>query len=152
MLVLAFKRGVLFGVDSERERVENGDLVGTLLPFSRRDSKGTRPRHNGSSHGVEPHPEHPELPRYALELAAYDVLLLGGRSRQVCRVGLPAVGGRRSSSASVHRMARADYCGDGVPHTKSGTLIDLYDIHGIQTVVPNDGQTFEAGWNEDGAV
>lgn len=49
-------------------------------------------------------------------------------------------------------MARADYCGDGVPHTKSGTLIDLYDIHGIQTVVPNDGQTFEAGWNEDGAV
>jgi hypothetical protein len=25
------------------------------------------------------------------------------------------------------RMARADYCGDGTPHTENGTLIDIYD-------------------------
>jgi ADYC domain len=25
------------------------------------------------------------------------------------------------------RMVRADYCGDGIPHTKDGTLINLYD-------------------------
>ena len=31
------------------------------------------------------------------------------------------------------RMARADYCGDGVSHTRNGTLIDMYDGLGIQS-------------------
>src|SRR4029079_7056948 len=30
------------------------------------------------------------------------------------------------------RMLRADYCGDGVPHTITGTLINLYDNAGVQ--------------------
>lgn len=30
------------------------------------------------------------------------------------------------------RMARADYCGNGISHTKDGTIIDLYDRLGIQ--------------------
>jgi hypothetical protein len=50
------------------------------------------------------------------------------------------------------RMARADYCGNGVPHTEEGTLIDLYDTRGIQMPVADDGLSFEAAWNEDGAV
>jgi hypothetical protein len=50
------------------------------------------------------------------------------------------------------RMARADYCGDGVPHTENGTMIDMYDVRGIQTPVANDGMTFEAGWGPNGAV
>jgi hypothetical protein len=49
------------------------------------------------------------------------------------------------------RMARADYCGDGHPHTLEGTLIDAYDVLGIQTRVPGSGMLFEAAWLEDGA-
>jgi hypothetical protein len=61
-----------------------------------------------------------------------------------------------SAGADMHqsctRMARADYCGNGVPHTEEGTLIDLYDTRGIQTPIPDDGMSFEAGWGVDGAV
>jgi hypothetical protein len=56
------------------------------------------------------------------------------------------------------RLARADYCGDGVSHTQDGTWINLWDNlpapgpiqqHGARTP---DGMHFEAGWNTDGAV
>jgi hypothetical protein len=52
------------------------------------------------------------------------------------------------------RMARADYCGDGTPHTVNGTLIDLWDGFGIQSrttaLLPNWG--VEAEWAPEGAV
>lgn len=48
------------------------------------------------------------------------------------------------------RLARADYCGDGVPHTENGTLIDVYDPRGI--LEPEGDMDFEAGWGPDGAV
>lgn len=56
--------------------------------------------------------------------------------------------------AACVRMARADYCGDGVGHTKDGTPIDIHDDLGIQTpgAEPGDGFTFEAGWSGEGAV
>jgi ADYC domain/Pentapeptide repeats (8 copies) len=56
------------------------------------------------------------------------------------------------------RLARADYCGDGVPHTHDGTLINVWDTlpppgpiqkHGL---LPPTGMLFEAGWNTGGAV
>ncbi len=52
------------------------------------------------------------------------------------------------------RMARADYCGDGTPHTENGTPIDVFDGEGIQTPasVPGDGFAFEAAWGPQGAV
>jgi ADYC domain len=50
------------------------------------------------------------------------------------------------------RLARADYCGDGVGHTRNGTPIDLFDHIGIQRDEPAPGMTFEAGWGKDGAV
>ena len=50
------------------------------------------------------------------------------------------------------RMARADYCGDGVPHTQNGTLIDMFDTRQIQTPVVDQRFTFEAAWGPDGAV
>jgi hypothetical protein len=50
------------------------------------------------------------------------------------------------------RMARADYCGDGVPHTREGTLIDMFDARGIQVREPRPGLTFEAAWGPEGAV
>lgn len=50
------------------------------------------------------------------------------------------------------RMARADYCGDGVPHTQNGTLIDMFDTRKIQTPVVDARFSFEAAWGQDGAV
>jgi ADYC domain len=50
------------------------------------------------------------------------------------------------------RAVRADYCGDGVPHTKEGTLIDISDRIGIQREEAVPGMRFEAAWSADGAL
>ena len=49
------------------------------------------------------------------------------------------------------RMARADYCGNGQPHTRDGTLIDIWDNVPIQELEPAPGMEFEASWTPDGA-
>ncbi|MFZ2235839.1 MAG: ADYC domain-containing protein [Dokdonella sp.] len=51
----------------------------------------------------------------------------------------------------VH-MVRADYCGDGVPATRNGTLIDIFDDHAIQKSEKDSTLAFEAGWSPTGAV
>jgi hypothetical protein len=53
--------------------------------------------------------------------------------------------------ACVH-MARADYCGDGVPSTREGTTIDIYDDHGVQASESGPEFRFEAAWAPTGAV
>ncbi len=50
------------------------------------------------------------------------------------------------------RMVRADYCGDGQGHTRTGTRIDFYDRLGIQRDEPAPQMSFEAAWALDGAV
>jgi hypothetical protein len=50
------------------------------------------------------------------------------------------------------RMVRADYCGDGNPHTRDGTLIDMFDKLGIQKDEAEPGTAFEAAWSPAGAV
>jgi hypothetical protein len=50
------------------------------------------------------------------------------------------------------RMARADYCGDGMPWTRNGTFIDVTDPQGIQALAGGPEMSFEAGWDEHGAV
>ena len=61
-----------------------------------------------------------------------------------------------SEGADIHqtctRMARADYCGNGVPHTENGTTIDVFDTHGIQSPANAPDLSFEAGWSVNGAV
>jgi hypothetical protein len=56
------------------------------------------------------------------------------------------------------RLARADYCGNGIPHTHEGTVVNVWDTlpppgpiqrHGLVTPL---GMLFEAGWNTGGAV
>jgi hypothetical protein len=37
------------------------------------------------------------------------------------------------------RMVRADYCGDGMPHTVDGTTIDIMDYLSVQGADPTDG-------------
>ncbi len=53
------------------------------------------------------------------------------------------------------RMARADYCGDGVPHTLNNTPIDVYDrlMPHIQTKESSGKEwKVEAEWGPDGAL
>jgi len=51
------------------------------------------------------------------------------------------------------RLARADYCGDDQPSTRDDTMIDIYDLIGVQEPEYNPGALeFEAGWAENGAV
>jgi hypothetical protein len=53
--------------------------------------------------------------------------------------------------ACVH-MVRADYCGDGRPHTQDGTYIHVYDRLGVQVPAPDRPVELEAGWGKDGAT
>jgi hypothetical protein len=57
------------------------------------------------------------------------------------------------------RAARADYCGNGVPHTHENTRINIWDtlpppgpIQSHGGLLPPFGMLFEAGWNTGGAV
>jgi hypothetical protein len=50
------------------------------------------------------------------------------------------------------RMIRADYCGDGRPHTRNGTSINIWDPLGIQLREPLKGVSLEAEWTQEGAV
>jgi hypothetical protein len=52
------------------------------------------------------------------------------------------------------RMARADYCGDGLSRTHAGTRIRYWDDAGVQPEAPpaEAGWLFEAGWAPQGAV
>lgn len=58
----------------------------------------------------------------------------------------------RSLHQACVRAARADYCGDGISHTRDGTLIDMLDTYGLN--VRDSGRDFhvEAGFAEAGAT
>jgi hypothetical protein len=66
-----------------------------------------------------------------------------------------APGGERVSLQPLHqactRAARADYCGDGVSHTRNGTMIDLFDRHGLNVPEQVAGFQAEAGFITGGA-
>jgi uncharacterized protein YjbI with pentapeptide repeats len=59
----------------------------------------------------------------------------------------------RDHHAACTRMIRADYCGDGEPHTVNGRSIDVYD--GVGVLKPSGGLLslwlFEAEWSSSGA-
>ena len=50
------------------------------------------------------------------------------------------------------RLARADYCGDGQPHTADGTLVDVFDTLGVMEPDLSVDLEFEAGWGPRGAT
>ncbi len=56
--------------------------------------------------------------------------------------------------AACVQMVRADYCGQGQPHTRDGTLIQVYDDLGVLPKQPamTESFTFEAGWTPRGAA
>jgi hypothetical protein len=97
--------------------------------------------------------------------ARHDALTVGGHTVTTsfsCSTGMLAKCVRWGYApwkvgADVHqtctRMGRADYCGTGTSYTKDGTLIDLYDVNGVQAPTTDDASlVFEAAWGPNGAV
>jgi hypothetical protein len=75
----------------------------------------------------------------------------------------PWITGYGADMVAMHqtctRLARADYCGNGVPHTQDGTKINVWDtlplpgpIQRSAPLMDKLGMLFEAGWNTGGAV
>ena len=56
----------------------------------------------------------------------------------------------RDHHQACTRMMRADYCGDGTPHTVDGVKINFYDDYGVR--VDSEAWTFEGEWGPDGAT
>ena len=54
--------------------------------------------------------------------------------------------------AACVRMVRADYCGDGTPHTVPGVTIEMFDLAGVHARQEESYGAFEALWGTDGAV
>ncbi len=54
--------------------------------------------------------------------------------------------------AACVRMVRADYCGDGTPHTVPGVAIQMFDRAGVHALPATAFGAFEAVWGPDGAV
>lgn len=52
---------------------------------------------------------------------------------------------------ACQHMVRGDYCGNGSPHTRNGTTIDVYDSIDVQTRANVGGFSMEAEWRHDGA-
>lgn len=73
-------------------------------------------------------------------------VMLGYRPWAVAENGEPL----RPYFAACVRMMRADYCGDGRPHTRPGVQVDMWDRAGVQS--PQTGLPFEAAWNANGAL
>jgi hypothetical protein len=57
--------------------------------------------------------------------------------------------GRSAQLASCVRLLRGDYCGNGIPYTIDGTLLNLYDNIGVQ--LDTEAWTPEAEWTPAGA-
>ena len=50
------------------------------------------------------------------------------------------------------RMIRADYCGDGTPHTVDGTILDVFDYLNPPVQLQEEKWQMEARWNQYGAL
>jgi hypothetical protein len=55
---------------------------------------------------------------------------------------------------ACQHLVHADYQGNGVPHTRNGTDIDIWDKAGVQSpdTQGDPAYAFEAGWSATGAV
>lgn len=60
------------------------------------------------------------------------------------------LGDLRAHHQACTRMMRADYCGDGTPHTVNGVEVNVYDGLGVR--LDSEDWLFEAEWDEDGAL
>lgn len=96
--------------------------------------------------------------RYTPSADRFFITCTGGAESKCIRFGYrPWRTAPDGASLAAHyqacvRLVRADYCGDGIGHTRNGTLIDIYDRIGIQQPDPGNTLGFEAAFDANGAV
>jgi len=96
--------------------------------------------------------------RHLPSAMAFSITCTGGAQAKCVRFGylpwekLPDGTSLWDHHQACTRMIRADYCGDGEPHTRNGTPIVVYDRKGIQDDEQVSGMLFEAAWGPDGAI
>lgn len=89
---------------------------------------------------------------------AFSFACTAGAQAKCVQFGYPpwATGPDGASLAPYHaacvRMVRADYCGDGTPHTVPGVAIQMFDRAGVHARPSSPYGTFEALWGPEGAV
>lgn len=87
-----------------------------------------------------------------------DFACTAGARGKCTRFGyLPWATGADGRSLAPHhaacvRMVRADYCGDGTPHTVPGVTIQMIDRAGVHPSPERRYGAFEAVWGVDGAL
>jgi hypothetical protein len=74
----------------------------------------------------------------------------GATIAKCVEIGYKTWNGLGDHQRSCVRMMRADYCGDGVTYTVTGTAINLYDNAGVQ--VDTESWPVDAEWTPDGAL
>jgi hypothetical protein len=80
----------------------------------------------------------------------YTVVCRGSTISKCVELGYKPWLGRTRELASCVRALRADFCGDGTPYTKDGTIVNLYDAHGVQR--DTERWKLEAAWSPTGAT
>jgi hypothetical protein len=87
---------------------------------------------------------------YHADTADFTIACRGSAIAKCVELGYKPWSGIVPQLASCVRALRADYCGDGTPHTVNGTMVNIYDNLGIQ----DDAVEWvpEAEWTPDGAT
>jgi hypothetical protein len=134
-----------------------------MYSFSAQDTSGTwvnacGPDVHGRQRGFALPGYFDATGRYMDDSGAFSITCTSGASGKCVLFGYLPWGKAKDGTPlkpyyqACGRMVRADYCGDGKPHTRNGTLIEIWDHHGIQADTHEPGLTFEASWAPDGAV
>lgn len=157
---------VLLRIDSEQQDAASGVYV---YAVSHQDSKGKWQPACGKT-GNDPILAVPMLGSYDLDSGSFtpsqDQLMFGCNDGALGKCALwgyrpweektecqGSVCKQQSMQPWHHactRLVRADYCGDGVPHTRNGTSINVWDNMGVQAPASTDWD-MEAEWTTDGA-
>jgi hypothetical protein len=130
----------------------------TQDPGSRKWKNSCQPDFNGRQKGLAIPGYFDESGRYINDDSTYSLTCTSGAIGKCLLFGyLPWNHTKDGVSLQKYyqactRMVRADYCGNGHGHTRDGMLIELWDNLDIQKDTKTPGLTFEAAWDENGAV
>jgi hypothetical protein len=87
---------------------------------------------------------------YHPESSEFTIACRGSAIAKCIELGYKPWNGLVREIATCTRAMRGDYCGDGAPFTVTGTVINIFDVDGIQ--LDTAAWVPEAEWSPDGAL
>lgn len=82
--------------------------------------------------------------------SGYSIACRGSAIAKCVELGYKPWAGHATDLAACVRALRGDYCGDGTPYTVDGTIVNIFDVDGIQR--DDAAWTPEAAWTANGAL